>query len=179
MPSRPFWGFCVPWLAHQVQHPGHHFKCWQDHQRSKDHLGHPKSHHPSFRIRPRIATKVKKQLPKRIPLPKLNVTKPSLRQIECYCHFRTTIIEETTVQSCETCGGGFQTRRSGLGGTNGPARNRSKHTRTNQNSHLCGPTWTHYCRQSNHCPFPIPRATWRTLPKYIEYVINSPASHLS
>jgi hypothetical protein len=49
-----------------------------------------------------------------------------------------------------------------------------------QDSHLCGPTWNHYCRQSNHYPFPIPRATWRILPEYIEYVINnSPASHLS
>jgi hypothetical protein len=85
----------------------------------------------------------KKQLLKRIPLPKLNVAKPSLPQIECYCHFQTTIIEETTVRSCETCSGGFQTRQSGLGGTNGLARNRSKHTRTSQNSHLCGPTWNH------------------------------------
>jgi hypothetical protein len=109
----------------------------------------------------------KKQSPKRVPLPKLNVAKPSLRQIECYCHFQTTIIEETTFRSCETCGGGFQTRRSGLGGTNGLARNRSKHTRTSQNSHLCGPTWNHYCRQSNHCPFPIPRTTWQFYPNIV------------
>jgi hypothetical protein len=147
-------GFCVPWLAHQVQHPGHHFECWQDHQRSKDHLEVIQR----VTIRPfvyahELLLKWKQKSPKRIPLPKLNVAKPSLRQIECYCHFRTTIIEETTVRSCKTCGGGFQTRGSGLGGTNGLARNRSKHTRTSQNSHLCSQTTIIFRFHARHGAF--------------------------